>query len=92
MQVSRAALSFQDGIVDVRIKVLDPEKADPLIEDGHFALLVGDQLIQAPHVSRHMLKNKTIIVWYPNLQKIVQSGTPVSIVFENLRIEPVTVQ
>jgi hypothetical protein len=92
MQVSRAALTFRDGIVDVRMKVLDPEKADPLIEDGHFALLVGDQLIQAPHVSRHMLKNKTIIVWYPNLQKIVQSGTPVSIVFENLRIEPVTVQ
>ena len=89
MQVSRVALSFRDGIVDVRMKVLDSEKADPLIEEGHFALLVGDKLIQAPHVSRHMLKNKTIIVLYPNLQNLVKSGTPVSIVFENLRVEPV---
>jgi hypothetical protein len=89
MQVSRVALTFRDGIVDVRMKVLDSEKADPLLEDGHFALLVGDKLIQAPHVSRHMLKNKTIIILYPNLQNIVKSGTPVSIVFENLRVEPV---
>jgi hypothetical protein len=91
MEVSRAALTFRDGIVDVRMKVLDPEKADPLIEDGHFALLVGNTLIPAPHIHRHMLKNKTIIVFFPNLQKIVKSGTPVSIVFENLRVEPVKV-
>jgi hypothetical protein len=92
MQVSRAALTFRDGIVDVRMKVLDSEKADPLIEDGHFALLVGDKLVPAPHVSRHMLKNKTIIVLFPNMKNIVKSGTPVSIVFENLRVEPVVVQ
>jgi hypothetical protein len=92
MQVSRVGLSFRDGIVDVRMKVLDPEKADVLIEDGHFALLVGDKLIQAPHVSRHMLKNKTIIVLFPNLQNIVKSGTQVSIVFENLRVVPVTTE
>jgi hypothetical protein len=90
MQVSRVALTFRDGIVDVRMRVLDSEKADPLIENGHFALLVGDKLIQAPHVSRHMLKNKTIIVLFPNLQNMVKSGTPVSVVFENLRVEPVT--
>jgi hypothetical protein len=92
IQVSRAALTFRDGIVDVRMKVLDSEKAYPLIEDGHFALLVGDRLIQAPHVSRHMLKNKTIIVLFPNLKNIVKSGTPVRIVFENLKVEPVIVQ
>jgi hypothetical protein len=92
MQVSRAALTFRDGIVDVRMKVLDAEKAEPLIEDGHFALLVGDKLIQAPHVSRHMLANRTIIVLFPNLKNIVGSGTPVSIVFENLKVEPVIVQ
>jgi hypothetical protein len=92
MQVSRVALTFREGIVDVRMKVLDSEKADPLIEDGHFALLVDDKLIQAPHVSRHMLANRTIIVLFPNLKNIVKSGTPVSIVFENLRVEPVATQ
>jgi hypothetical protein len=74
------------------MKVTDPEKAEELIEEGHFALLVGDTLIPAPHVSRHMLVNKTIIVMFPNWQKIVKSGTPVSVVFENLKVEPVAVR
>jgi hypothetical protein len=92
MQVSRIALLSRDSIVDVRMKILDPEKAEQLIEDGHFALLVGDTLVPAPHVSRHMLKNKTIIVLFPNLQNFVKNGTPVSIVFENLRVVPVTAE
>jgi hypothetical protein len=92
MQVSRVAVSAMDSIVDVRMKVLDTEKADQLLEDGHFALLVGDTLIPAPHIHRHMLENKTIIVFFPNQQNIVKSGTPVSIVFENLKLDPVKAQ
>jgi len=92
LQVAQAAISATDSIVDVRMKVLDPEKAEELIEEGHFALLVGDTLIPAPHVSRHMLINKTIIVMFPNRQNIVKSGTPVSVVFENLKVEPVAVK
>jgi len=92
MQVSRVAVSAMNSIVDVRMRVLDSEKADQLLEDGHFALLVGDKLIPAPHIHRHMLENKTIIVFFPNLQNIVKSGTPVSIVFENLKLDPVTAQ
>jgi len=90
MQLSLAAVSAMDSIVDVRMRVLDPEKAEQLLEDEHFALLVGDTLIPAPHVSRHMFANKTIIVMFPNRQNIVTSGTPVSLVFENLRVEPVS--
>jgi hypothetical protein len=89
MQLSLAAVSALDSIVDVRMKILDPEKAEKLLEEEHFALLVGDTLIPSPHVSRHMFKNKTIIVMFPNRQNIVQSGTPVSLVFDSLRVEPV---
>jgi len=89
LQVSRAAVTGMGGIVDVRMRVVDREKAEQLIEDGHFALLVGDTLIPAPHVSRHMLKNKTIIVMFPNINQTVKGGSPVSIVFENLRAEPI---
>jgi len=92
LQVAQATTSAWNSIVDVRMKVLDREKAEQLIEDGHFALLVGDTLIPAPHVSRHMLVNKTIIVMFPNRQNIVKSGTPVSVVFENLKVEPVAVK
>jgi len=89
LRISLVARTAMDGIVDVRMKVLDPEKAQELLGDGHFAILVGDKLIQAPHVARHMLVNKTIIILFPNQQRVVQSGTPVSLVFENLRLEPV---
>lgn len=91
MQLSLVADTALNSIVDVRMKVLDREKAEGLLEDGHFALLVGNTLIPAPHVSRHMLRNRTIIVLFPNRQHIVNGDTPVSIVFENLRLEPVSV-
>jgi len=92
LQVIQATTSARDSIVDVRMKILDREKAEQLIEEGHFALLVGDTLIPSPHVSRHMLVNKTIIVMFPNREFIVDSGTPVSVVFENLKVEPVAVK
>lgn len=92
LQVIQAATTARDSIVDVRMKVVDREKAEQLIEEGHFALLVGDTLIPAPHVSRHMLVNKTIIIMFPNRKNIISSGTPISVVFENLKVEPVAVE
>jgi hypothetical protein len=89
MNLSLVATSALDSIVDVRLKVRDPEKAKELLEEEHFALLVGDTLIPSPHISRHMLKNKTIIVMFPNRQNIVKSGTPVSLVFDSLRLQPI---
>jgi hypothetical protein len=91
LQPARAGVSAMDSIVDVRLKVVDREKAGQALEDGHFALLVGDKLIPSPHVARHMLKNKTIILFFPNQGNVVKSGTPVSIVFENFRVEPLMV-
>jgi hypothetical protein len=90
LQVSRVAVSVMDSVVDVRIRVLDSEKAEQLLEDEHFALLVGDTLIPAPHIHRHMFDNRTIIVLFPNMEKIVKNGTPVSLVFEKLWVEPVS--
>lgn len=92
LQISRATVSAMGSAVDVRMKVLDPEKAEELVEEGHFALLVGEKVLPAPHVHRHMLLNKTIIILFPNQKNIVKSGTPVSIVFENLKVEPVAVK
>ena len=90
VQVSLLAVSALDSIVDVRLKILDPEKADQLFEDPHTALLVGDTLIPAPHMHRLEMKaGKPLILFYPNLHSIVNSGTPVSIVFEKFRVEPV---
>lgn len=89
LQPARAGVSAMDSIVDVRLKVVDREKADQALEDGHFALLIGDKLIPSPHVARHILKNKSIVLFFPNQGNVVKSGTPISIVFEKFRVEPV---
>lgn len=92
MQVSLVGVSALDSIVDVRIMVLDTEKADHLLE-AHTALLVGDTLILPPHMHRHTLKQGLpYIVFYPNPQNIVKSGTSVSLVFDDIRLEPIITQ
>ena len=95
VEVYRVAVSALDGIVDVRLKIVDVEKAEQLLEEdedghGHSALLASDTLILAPHLHRVPMKEgKTIYVFYPNPQSVVKRGTPVSLVFEDARLEPV---
>jgi uncharacterized membrane protein len=88
--VPRITNLMMDSIVNVRMKVFDQEKADQLFEEETFALLVGDMLIPAPHIHRHLLENHTIILFFPNLNNTIKSGTPVSLVFANLRVEPIS--
>jgi len=93
LQVLQVNVYSNNSIVAVRMRVLDPEKAEPMIEEGHFALLVeNNTLIPAPHVSRHMLVNRIITVMFPNQKGIVKNGTSASLVFENLRVEPIIVK
>jgi hypothetical protein len=92
MQVSLVAVTALDSFVDVRLKILDVNKANQLLEE-HTALFVNDTLILAPHMHRHALKEgKPILTFYPNPQNIIKSGTPVSLVFEDFRLELVTAQ
>jgi hypothetical protein len=92
MQVSLVAVSMMDSIVDVRIKILDAEKAEPLLEEPS-ALLVNDKLIPAPHMHRHALKeDMPIIIFYPNRQNTIKSGTPVSLVIGDIRLEDIMAQ
>ena len=89
IQVSLVAVTALDSIVDVRLKVLDVEKASQLFEN-HAALLVGDTLILSPNMHRHTLKqDKPYIVFFPNQQQLVQSGTPVNLVFGDILSEPI---
>ena len=89
VQVSLVAVTALNGIVDVRLKVLDVDRANRLFKN-HGALLVGDTLILPPHMHGHTLKQgKPYIVFYPNQQHLVQTGTPVSLVFGDVRSEPI---
>jgi hypothetical protein len=95
VQVSLVATSMMGSIVDVRVKIIDPDKAHTLLQN-QVALLVNQQvLILAPHMHSHnvtrLKKGKIFSVFFPT-QQIVSKGTEVSLVFGSVRVEPVTVQ
>jgi len=93
VQVSLVAISAMDSIVDVRLKILDVEKANLLLEKHTSILVNNDTLIFSAHMHRHTLKpGKIFVIYYPNSQNLVRSGTPVSLVFGNMRIEPIAAQ
>ena len=95
LQVSLVATSMMNSIVDVRLKIIDPEKAQLLLKN-QAALLVNDQsLVLAPHMHSHtgtrLKAGKVFIVFFPT-QRIIHTGSDVSLVFGNARIEPVVVR
>lgn len=95
MQVSLVANSMMGSIVDVRLRIIDPDKAHLLLQN-QAALLVNDrELIVAPHMHSHAtnrLKAGTqFIVFFPAGQT-VRPGSSVSLVFGSVSVEPVVVQ
>jgi hypothetical protein len=95
IEISLVATSMMDSIVDVRIKIIDPDKAHALLQN-QVALLVGQQvLILAPHMHSHnstrLKQGKIFTVFFPT-QRIISRGTEVSLVFGPVRLEPVVVR
>lgn len=95
VQVSLAAVSMMDSIVDVRLKIVNPDKAHALLMN-QAALLVGEEeLILAPHMHSHnggrLKAGKMYIMFFPTGQ-IVSSGSRVSLVFGPVRVEPFEVK
>ena len=95
VQVSLVATSMMGNIVDVRLKIIDPDKAQGFLQN-QAALLVDQQaLILAPHMHSHadsrLKAGKVFILFFPT-QKIIHPGTEVSLVFGSVRIEPMIVQ
>ncbi len=95
VQVSLVADSMMNTIVDVRLKITDPDKAHAFLQN-QAALLVGqDALILAPHMHSHnstRLKVGKIFSIFFSTQQIIHKGSAVSLVFGPVRVEPVTVQ
>ena len=94
VQVFQAAISALDSIVDVRLKIIDPDKAQLLLDD-HAALLVDQEsLILAASMHHHnaLKPGEVYFVFFPTLNDTVHSGSEVSLVFGDLRLEPVTVE
>ncbi len=93
--VSLVAVSMMDSVVDVRLKILDPVKAQILLQNQAALLLNQEALILAPHMHSHVgtrLKaGKIYSVFFPTEQKI-HRGSQVSLVFGPVRFESMVVQ
>ena len=94
IQVSLAAMSMMDGIVDVRLKITDPDKAEKLIVNQAALLVDTEYLILAPHHHNHfrLIKDKVHYMFFPTQNGKVYRGAEVSLVIGTVRVEPVIVQ
>ena len=95
VQVSLVATSMMDSIVDVRLKIIDSDKAHVLLQN-QAALLVGQQsLILAPHMHSHtgsrLKAGKIFTIFFPT-QQVISRGSEVSLVFGPVRLEPIVVR
>ena len=95
VQVSLVATSMMNSIVDVRLKIIDPEKAQKLLMN-QAALLVNEQsLVLAPHMHSHtgnrLKAGKVFIIFFPT-QPQIYTGSEVSLIFGQQRLEPVFVK
>jgi hypothetical protein len=93
VQVKLVGLSMMGSIVDFRLRIVDAEKAHKLLDnpDTMPMLVVEDSLLQlhAPH-GHHQDRLKDGGAWYmffPNPGSSVRIGTPVIVMFGNLRLE-----
>jgi hypothetical protein len=95
VQVALVATSMMDSIVDVRLKIIDPDKAQELIKNQAALLVDQHTLVLAPHMHSHtgtrLKAGKVFIIFFPT-QQVIRSGSLVSLVFGNYRTEPVLVR
>jgi hypothetical protein len=95
VKVSLVATSMMDSIVDVRLMILDPDKAHLLLQNQAALLIDQQSLVLAPHMHSHIghrLKaGKAYIIFFPT-QQIIHSGSKISLVFGSERVEPVVVR
>ena len=96
IRVDLIAVTAGGGLVDFRFTVLDPAKARPLLEDHARMprLLPADGTVplEVSHGAMHgvrIRKDATSFLLFPNARRAIHSGTPVSVLFGDVRVEPI---
>ncbi len=99
IQMTLVAVTAAGGLVDVRYKVIDPEKAALLAteEDGIMPMVYvenGDfMLMPDAHMrTQKLIAGRMYFTLIPNAQNIVKRGSSVTIVFDDIALEPIITQ
>ena len=95
IKLELVALTAAGGLVDVRYRVLDPDKAAQLVSDGGIMpmLHVDDTdfvLVPDAHMrTQKLVKGRMYFALIPNSQNVVKRGTPVTVAFGDVAVQPV---
>jgi hypothetical protein len=99
LQVSLIGVTAAGGMVDVRLTIVDGEKAKTLLGDpkNYPSLFVEQRyfLRTSEDVARQALKfddGSRLFVLFPNTRGVVKPGTAVTLVFGNTAVEPILSQ
>jgi hypothetical protein len=93
LRVSLVAVTAAGGMVDVRMKIIDAEKAKTLLQNpkNYPTLFInGNILSVSPDTVAQgiNLKSESIFLLFANAHGLVRTGVPVTILFGNTALEP----
>lgn len=97
LRVNLVAVTAAGGFVDLRLKIIDAEKAALLLQDkANFPVLyVADsnttlQLAPDAQSEIELKDDGNLYVMFPNSRNAVKPGTAVTVKFGNLNLEPIS--
>ena len=96
LRVQLLAVTAAGGLVDLRLQIVDAEKAKALLDDSANlpALLVGDDVVlrtseNAAAQDIQFEDGKSIFVMFPNTGNILKPGALVNIIFGDFQLEAI---
>ena len=98
VRVNLLAVTAVGGLVDLRLKILDASKAQGLLQGQVPTLQVEGSgvALTAPEESRpdvrQLQDDGGVFILYPNINTAVKRGDKVTVVFGDIRLEPVVAQ
>lgn len=100
IRVTLVAVTAAGGLVDVRYKIVDPEKAAQLVDEEEGGIMpmvyVGNgevMLMSDSHMrDQRLVADRAYFTLIPNTQNAVQRGSVVMVVFGDIALEPMLAQ
>ncbi len=98
LKINLIAVTAVGGLVDLRIKFVNGEKAKALLEDrtNFPTLLIADKSVRlnlpadTKNQEIQFVDDANLFLMYANAGDTVKPGTPVTVVFGNIQVEPIT--
>jgi len=98
MQVNLIGVTAAGGLVDVRFKILDPEKAAKFfIDPEKLPKLMTDEgkILSVSQSDPHeykLVEDGMVFMLFPNQGGVINPGTPVTILFGDIHLESIEAQ